>query len=74
MMVGIAQREPDSPFRDGVIALLTREVLFTPPPPGTSFSGDIIDAVRRMSEQAQHRPGGGLHLASDDDESLRQAL
>jgi Domain of unknown function (DUF4365) len=73
-MADIAQREPDSPFRDGVIAVLIREVLFTAPPPGTSFPPDLTEAVRRMAEQAQHRPGGGIPLASDDDESLRQAL
>jgi hypothetical protein len=73
-MADIAQREPDSPFRDGVIAVLIREVLFTAPPPGTSFPPDLTEAVRLMAEQAQHRPGGGIPLASDDDESLRQAL
>jgi hypothetical protein len=73
-MADIAQRQPDSQFRDAIIALLVREVLLTPPEPGASFSADVVDAVRQLREQAEHRPGGGLQLASDDDESLRTAL
>jgi hypothetical protein len=73
-MTDIAQRQPDSPLRDGIISVLVREVLLTPPAPGSPYPADVIDMVRQLSEQAQHRPGGGLPLASDSDESLRAAL
>ena len=35
-MTGIAQRQPDGQFRDAIIGLLVREVLFTSPEPGIS--------------------------------------
>ena len=74
VMVGIAQRQPDGQFRDAIIGLLVREVLFTPPEPGTSFSADVVDAVRQFQEQAANRPGSTVRLDSDSDDSLRAAL
>jgi hypothetical protein len=73
-MIGIVQRLPDSQFRDAIIGLLVREVVLTPPAPGTQFPADIIDAVRQLQQQAENRPGSTVRLTSDDDASLLAAL
>jgi len=73
-MIGIAERQPNGELRDATIGLLAREVIFTSPEPGSPFPSDIIDAVRRLQEQAANRPGGVFRLAGDDDEALRAAL
>jgi hypothetical protein len=73
-MVDIAQRQPDGQFRDAVIGLMVREVLLTPPEPGTQFPSDVIDGVRQLQEQAENRPGSTIRLASDDDAALGAAL
>jgi hypothetical protein len=73
-MIGIAERQPNGEVRDATIGLLVREVIFTSSEPGSPFPSDLIDAVKRLQEQAASRPGGVLRLASDDDETLRAAL
>ena len=73
-MIGIAERQPDGDVRDATIGLLAREVIFTIPEPGSPFPSEITDAVIRLREQAESRPGGLLRLAGDDDETLRAAL
>jgi hypothetical protein len=73
IMVGIAERQPDGDFRDATIGLLAREVLFTSPEPGSPFPSDVTDAVTRLLEQAESRPGTLLHL-EDDEEALRARL
>jgi len=73
-MIGIAERQPDRDFRDATIGVLLREVIFTSPEPGSPFPSDVTDAVTRMREQAESRPGGLLRLDGDDDETLRAAL
>ena len=73
-MIGIAQRQPDGDVRDATIGLLAREVIFTAPEPGSPVPAEITDAVTRLREQAERRPGSLLSLAGDDDETLRAAL
>ena len=73
-MADIAQRQPDGKFRDGTIGLLVREVLLTPPEPGTQFAADVVQTARQLHEQAESRPGSTMRLASDDDDSLRTEL
>jgi hypothetical protein len=73
-MIGIAERQPDGDFRDATIGLLAREVIFTSPEPGSPFPSDVTNAVTRLREQAESRPGNLLRLAGDDDETLRAAL
>ena len=73
-MTGIAQRLPDGELRDFTIGLLIREVLLTPPGSAGPFPGDITHAVAELRNQAPGRPGGGLELDNDDDETLRAAL
>ena len=73
-MVDIAQRQPDGQFRDRIIAVLVREVLLTPPEPGARFSTELTESVQRLQVQVGSRRGSAIHVASDDDESLRIAL
>jgi hypothetical protein len=73
-MIGIAARQPDGRFRDAVIGLLAREVLLTPPQPGSQFPADVVQQVRQLQEQAVNRPGGTLRLLAGDDSALRAAL
>jgi hypothetical protein len=73
-MIGIAERQPDGDVRDATIGLLVREVIFTSPEPGSPFPSDVTDAVTRLREQAESRPGSLLRLAGDDDQTLRAAL
>ena len=73
-MIGIAERQADGDIRDATIGLLAREVIFTSPEPGSPFPSDVINAVTRLREQAESRPGNLLQLTGDDDETLRAAL
>ena len=50
IMADIAQRQPDGPLHDAIIALLVREVLLTAPVPGAPFSAELADAVRRLAD------------------------
>jgi hypothetical protein len=73
-MIGIAERLPDGEIRDATIGLLVREVIFTRPDPGNPIPVEITNAVTRLREQAESRPGNLLRLTADDDQTLRAAL
>jgi len=73
-MIGIAERLPDGDVRDATIGLLVREVIFTRADPGNPFPAETTDAVTRLREQAENRPGNLLRLTADDDQTLRAAL
>jgi len=73
-MIGIAERQPDGDFRAATIGILLREVIFTSPEPGRPCPSDVTEAVTRLREQAESRPGSLLRLHGDDDETLRARL
>jgi hypothetical protein len=68
-MIGIAERQRDGEVRDATIGLPVREVIFTIPEPGSPFPAEIADAVTRLREQAESRPGSMLRPYDNDDET-----
>jgi hypothetical protein len=68
-MIGIAERQRDGEVRDATIGLPVREVIFTSPEPGSPFPAEITDAVTRLREQAESRPGSMLRPYDNDDET-----